>query len=117
MLEKFLHEEIMRSGLNDYLNMHMYSNAETKDLWDVFSKHANQSLEVKVYSLVYFPYTFLCLCFYLISGLVKKKIAFNLGHNGFMDESNGLPDYISDSRRWQNHCESRSIFIDRYNEP
>lgn len=48
MLEKFLHEEIMRSGLNDYLNMHMYSNAETKDLWDVFSKHANQSLEVKV---------------------------------------------------------------------
>ena len=49
MLEKFLHEEIMRSGLNDYLNMHMYSNAETKDLWDVFSKHANQSLEVKVY--------------------------------------------------------------------
>lgn len=54
MLEKFLHEEIMRSGLNDYLNMHMYSNAETKDLWDVFSKHANQSLEVKVVEVFQF---------------------------------------------------------------
>jgi len=50
MLEKFLHEDIMRTGLNDYLTTHMYGNAETKDLWDVFSKHANQSLEVKVMS-------------------------------------------------------------------
>jgi aminopeptidase N len=48
MLEKFLHQETLRSGLNDYLNIHKYGNAETKDLWNVLSKHANQSLDVKV---------------------------------------------------------------------
>ncbi|XP_021919323.1 endoplasmic reticulum aminopeptidase 1-like isoform X2 [Zootermopsis nevadensis] len=47
MLEKFLHQETLRSGLNDYLNIHKYGNAETKDLWNVLSKHANQSLDVK----------------------------------------------------------------------
>ncbi|XP_049864292.1 endoplasmic reticulum aminopeptidase 1-like isoform X3 [Schistocerca gregaria] len=47
MLEKFLHQDVLRNGLNDYLNTHMYGNAETKDLWNVLSKNANQSLEVK----------------------------------------------------------------------
>ncbi|XP_023702695.1 endoplasmic reticulum aminopeptidase 1 isoform X2 [Cryptotermes secundus] len=47
MLEKFLHQETLCSGLNDYLNIHKYGNAETKDLWNVLSKHANQSLDVK----------------------------------------------------------------------
>ncbi|XP_069679087.1 endoplasmic reticulum aminopeptidase 1-like isoform X2 [Periplaneta americana] len=47
MLEKFLHQATLRNGLNDYLNTHKYGNAETKDLWNVLSKHANQSLDVK----------------------------------------------------------------------
>ena len=52
MLEKFLHQETLRNGLNDYLNVHQYGNAETKDLWNVLSKHANQSLDVKVKSVI-----------------------------------------------------------------
>lgn len=48
MLEKFLTQNILRRGLNDYLNTHKYSNADTKDLWSVLSKHTNQTLEVKV---------------------------------------------------------------------
>ncbi|XP_067012904.2 endoplasmic reticulum aminopeptidase 1 isoform X2 [Anabrus simplex] len=47
MLEKFLHQDTLRNGLNDYLNTHKYGNAETKDLWNVLSKNANQSLDVK----------------------------------------------------------------------
>ena len=47
-MEKFLNLENLRVGLNDYLNTHKYGNAETKDLWNVLSKHANQSIEVKV---------------------------------------------------------------------
>ncbi|XP_065200963.1 endoplasmic reticulum aminopeptidase 2-like isoform X2 [Planococcus citri] len=47
MLEKFLSQDILRSGLNDYLNKHKYGNADTKDLWTVLSKHTNQTLEVK----------------------------------------------------------------------
>lgn len=48
MLEKFLGLETLRSGLNDYLNTHKYSNAETEDLWTVLSKHANETVQVKV---------------------------------------------------------------------
>ena len=48
MLEKFLSQNILRKGLNDYLNTHKYGNADTKDLWTVLSKHTNQTLEVKV---------------------------------------------------------------------
>ncbi|XKL69322.1 hypothetical protein PGB90_007091 [Kerria lacca] len=47
MLEKFLSQNILRRGLNDYLNIHKYGNADTKDLWSVLSKHTNQTLEVK----------------------------------------------------------------------
>lgn len=48
MLEKFLGQDTLRSGLNDYLNIHKFSNADTKDLWTVLSKHANHSIQVKV---------------------------------------------------------------------
>lgn len=48
MLGNFLQQETLQNGLNDYLNTYKYSNADTKDLWNVFSKHTNQSLEVKV---------------------------------------------------------------------
>lgn len=48
MLEGFLCEDVLRSGLNDYLNSHAYGNADTKDLWAVFTKHANRTFDVKV---------------------------------------------------------------------
>lgn len=54
MLEKFLGLETLRSGLNDYLNTHKYSNAETEDLWTVLSKHANETVQVKVKVLILF---------------------------------------------------------------
>ncbi|XP_018905353.1 endoplasmic reticulum aminopeptidase 1 isoform X2 [Bemisia tabaci] len=47
MLEKFLTLDVLRSGLNDYLNIHKYGNADTKDFWSVLSKHANESIQVK----------------------------------------------------------------------
>ncbi|RZC34845.1 endoplasmic reticulum aminopeptidase 1-like [Asbolus verrucosus] len=47
MLSKFLQQETLQNGLNDYLNTYKYSNADTKDLWNVFSRNTNQSLEVK----------------------------------------------------------------------
>lgn len=48
MLEGFLCEDVLRSGLNDYLNSHAYGNADTKDLWAVFTKHVNRTFDVKV---------------------------------------------------------------------
>lgn len=48
MLAKFLQLETLQNGLNDYLNIYKHSNADIKDLWNVFSKHTNHSLEVKV---------------------------------------------------------------------
>lgn len=48
MLANFLQQETLQNGLYDYLNTYKYSNAETKDLWNVFSRNTNQSLEVKV---------------------------------------------------------------------
>lgn len=48
MLADFLQLETLQTGLNDYLNTYKYGNAETKDLWAVFSRNTNQSLEVKV---------------------------------------------------------------------
>ncbi|XP_017777374.1 PREDICTED: endoplasmic reticulum aminopeptidase 1-like isoform X2 [Nicrophorus vespilloides] len=47
MLGKFLQQETLQNGLNDYLNTYKYSNADTKELWNVFSRNTNQSLEVK----------------------------------------------------------------------
>lgn len=48
MLSKFLQEETLQNGLNDYLNTYKFSNADTKELWNVFSRNTNQTLEVKV---------------------------------------------------------------------
>lgn len=48
MLGKFLQQDTLQSGLNDYLNTYKYSNADTKDLWNVFSRNTNQSLDIKV---------------------------------------------------------------------
>ncbi|CAL7945633.1 unnamed protein product [Xylocopa violacea] len=47
MLEGFLCEDVLKSGLNDYLNSHAYGNADTNDLWAVFTKHANNTFDVK----------------------------------------------------------------------
>ncbi|CAH0561852.1 unnamed protein product [Brassicogethes aeneus] len=47
MLSKFLPPETLSNGLYDYLMTYKYSIAETKDLWNIFSRNSNQSLEVK----------------------------------------------------------------------
>ncbi|XP_015585301.1 endoplasmic reticulum aminopeptidase 2 isoform X2 [Cephus cinctus] len=47
MLESFLCEDVMKRGLNDYLNSHSYQNADTNDLWAVFTKHSNHTFDVK----------------------------------------------------------------------
>ncbi|CAK9830592.1 Glutamyl aminopeptidase [Anthophora retusa] len=47
MLEGFLCEDVLKSGLNDYLKSHAYGNADTNDLWAVFTKHANNTFDVK----------------------------------------------------------------------
>lgn len=48
MLEGFLGEDVLKNGLNDYLNTHAYGNADTDDLWTAFTKHANNTFDVKV---------------------------------------------------------------------
>lgn len=48
MLEGFLCEDVLRNGLSDYLNSHAYGNADTNDLWTVFTKHVNHTFDVKV---------------------------------------------------------------------
>lgn len=48
MLGKFLQQETLQNGLNDYLNTYRFNNADTKELWNVFSRNTNQSLDVKV---------------------------------------------------------------------
>ncbi|XP_033306357.1 endoplasmic reticulum aminopeptidase 2-like isoform X2 [Bombus bifarius] len=47
MLEGFLCEDVLKSGLNEYLNSHAYGNADTNDLWAVFTKHTNNTFDVK----------------------------------------------------------------------
>ncbi|XP_008211798.2 endoplasmic reticulum aminopeptidase 2 isoform X2 [Nasonia vitripennis] len=47
MLEGFLCEDVLKAGLNDYLGMHAYGNADTNDLWSVFTKHVNRTFDVK----------------------------------------------------------------------
>ncbi|KAL1493346.1 hypothetical protein ABEB36_011418 [Hypothenemus hampei] len=47
MLKNFLHEDILQNGLSEYLITYKYSTAETKDLWNTFSKSINQSLDIK----------------------------------------------------------------------
>lgn len=48
MLAEFLEEENLQDGLNDYLNTYKYGNADIKDLWNVFSRNTNHSVDVKV---------------------------------------------------------------------
>ncbi|XP_044018769.1 endoplasmic reticulum aminopeptidase 2-like isoform X2 [Aphidius gifuensis] len=47
MLQVFLGEDIFRKGLNEYLKTHAYRNADTNNLWTVFTKHTNNSYDVK----------------------------------------------------------------------
>lgn len=51
MMAEFLGEENLRDGLNDYLNTYKCGNAETKDLWQVFTRHTNHSTDVKVFHI------------------------------------------------------------------
>lgn len=48
MLAEFLEEENLQDGLNDYLNTYKYGNADIKDLWNVFSRNTNHTVDVKV---------------------------------------------------------------------
>ncbi|XP_034944364.1 endoplasmic reticulum aminopeptidase 2-like isoform X3 [Chelonus insularis] len=47
MLEGFLGEEVFKKGLNEYLKTRAYGNADTNDLWSVFTKHSNKTFDVK----------------------------------------------------------------------
>ncbi|XP_076280314.1 endoplasmic reticulum aminopeptidase 1 isoform X2 [Lasioglossum baleicum] len=47
MLEGFLCEDVLKSGLNDYLRTHAYGSADTKDLWAAFTRNANHTFDVK----------------------------------------------------------------------
>lgn len=49
MMAEFLDEENLRDGLNDYLNTYKYGNADIKDLWQVFTRNTNNSIDVKVF--------------------------------------------------------------------
>ena len=66
MLEGFLCEDVLKSGLNDYLNSHAYGNADTNDLWAAFTKHANNTFDVKVG-------TNLDMYYYIILSMIEKK--------------------------------------------
>ena len=80
MLESFLGEDVLRSGLNDYLNTHAYGNADTNDFWAVFTKHANHSFDVKVsYFIFWFKYQF--------NSILTLSISFNnsLSNDLFLD--------------------------------
>lgn len=48
MMAEFLEQEKLQEGLNDYLNTYKYGNAESKDLWNIFTRNTNQSIDVKV---------------------------------------------------------------------
>lgn len=48
MLSNFLQDEAIRTGLNEYLTSYHYSVAEAKDLWEVFSRSTNYTLDVEV---------------------------------------------------------------------
>ncbi|XP_066255197.1 endoplasmic reticulum aminopeptidase 2-like isoform X2 [Euwallacea similis] len=47
MFSDFLHEETLQNGLNEYLYTYKYTTAETKDLWNTFSRSSNQSFDFK----------------------------------------------------------------------
>ncbi|XP_071451977.1 endoplasmic reticulum aminopeptidase 1-like [Hetaerina americana] len=47
MMEDFVGEETLRSGLSHYLQMHAFGNADTDDLWSSLSLSANNTINVK----------------------------------------------------------------------
>ncbi|XP_019765505.2 endoplasmic reticulum aminopeptidase 1 isoform X4 [Dendroctonus ponderosae] len=47
MLRNFLQEDSLQNGLNEYLSTYKYTTAETKELWNTFSKTINHTLDVK----------------------------------------------------------------------
>ena len=51
MFAKSLQLETLQNGLNNYLDSYKYTNADTKDLWNVLSQTVNDSLNVKVRTL------------------------------------------------------------------
>lgn len=84
MMAKFLEQENLREGLNDYLNTYKYGNAEIKDLWYVFTRNTNQSIDVKVVTKK---------CVSIIT------IRCILDSNGYLDATNGISlDY--NHKRW-----------------
>ena len=47
MLENYLGETILRSGLKEYLSKHKFGNAVTKDLWKALSRVTNHTVNVE----------------------------------------------------------------------
>jgi len=47
MLENYLGETILRSGLKEYLSKHKFGNAVTKDLWKALSRATNHTVNVE----------------------------------------------------------------------
>lgn len=83
MLEGFLGENVFKKGLNEYLNVHAYANADTNDLWTVFSKNANNTFDVKVI-IINLIIKFIFLLFYLL------YLFYYTGYNGYVDTTNGF---------------------------
>lgn len=46
MLEAFMGEENFKKGLNTYLKTHLYSNAETADLWKALQDYAPEGVDI-----------------------------------------------------------------------
>lgn len=87
MMAEFLEQENLRDGLNDYLNTYKYGNAEIKDLWHVFTRNTNQSLDVKVFPVIR-------------NDSVFRIFILILDNHGYMDATNGISfDY--NNKRWQ----------------
>ncbi|XP_025159395.1 glutamyl aminopeptidase isoform X3 [Harpegnathos saltator] len=47
MLERFMGEDVFKTGLNDYLSLHSYKSADTDDLWAAFSRSMNNTHDIK----------------------------------------------------------------------
>ena len=48
MLENYLGEDVLRSGLKEYLNKHKFGNAVTKDLWKALRKATGNKINVEI---------------------------------------------------------------------
>ena len=47
MLENYLGEDVLRTGLTEYLNKHKFGNAVTKDLWKSLTKATSNKVNVE----------------------------------------------------------------------